>query len=95
MTKHTPPRIIYLQEWDSPDYEGTTWCIDKIHSGNEECECEEDATYIRKDIADDLLEALEELVNLIDDWVEGYPEAYLDSVTTQPAHKLIAKAKGE
>lgn len=44
--KRQPPKRIYLQNWDSPGYEGATWCIDKIFSENDECP---DAEYVLVD----------------------------------------------
>ena len=43
--------------------------------------------------APELLEALEELADLVDDLVDGIYRP--DSFTTQPARAAIAKAKGE
>lgn len=72
MSKHAPPKTIYLQYYceDGFDYEAgepipstelnsePSWCVDKIHMS--------DVEYVRADVQADLLAALKNLVAIID-----------------------------
>lgn len=98
---HTPaPDIIYLQtdgeviDWRHVDI---TWCVDQIN--------EEDTAYVRKDIADALLEACEKALDILvqlggtDDHgsivVPRKNWEKLGKTTIIAMQAAIAKAKGE
>ncbi len=47
MSEKKPPETIYLQDWESPTYEDTSWCSDQINDELSDCP---DIEYIRADL---------------------------------------------
>ena len=75
------PNIIYLQTAndDEPYDEGITWCVDRIN--------ESDVKYVKAQIAEERLEALDKLVKAI---TAGGTVKDLESWFVEPVERVLA-----
>jgi hypothetical protein len=93
MTEPKPPQKIYLQCWD--DLSQATWCIEPVYIDHQEAP--DDAEYILKSIADELLEALEEVEHQLYNYIAEHYGSYTaeSDVFIRQARAAIIKAKLE
>lgn len=76
MSEKKPPERIYLQDWESPNYEDTTWCVDSISNESPDIE------YIRADLVtkkEEQIRHFKDALHKIDLVTTRYPKIW-DSV---------------